>query len=174
MSSARLTTVHLRRVLRHTAVLAYLLVTAIAFVFTMTRVRIPLVPYKVMHWSYGMMAPYQGDTSWNGDFIYEGQLANGTWEVISLDRYMPFGFGEKNVRKFLRVYQKYGAEEHHKKFTEHALMLLDRERARGKDYTAVRVWFDQWPRSNGGYEFLHTREFTTRRLITSVQMTNHQ
>lgn len=133
----------------------------------MTKLEFPL-PEWVTHWSYGMMAPYQGDTSWNGDFLYEGQLPDGTWEPIDVDAYLPYSFGERNVRKFLRVYQRYGDAEHRRRFGEFALLLLEREQDRGRPYTSVRVFFDQWERSPAGYEYLHTPLFTTRELVTQV------
>lgn len=116
-----------------------------------------------------MMAPYQGDTSWNADFVYEGQLPDGSWEAIDLDRYMPYEFGERNVRKFLRVYSRYGNLEHRRKFTEFALQVLDRERVRGMSYSAVRVFFDQWDRSPAGYDYLRTPLFTRRELVTEAR-----
>ena len=115
------------------------------------------------------MAPYQGDTSWNADFVYEGQKPDGTWEPIDVDAYMPYGFGERNVRKFLRVYQGLGPLGHRKKFLEYALMLLDRERANGRNYQAVRVWFEQWDRSPAGYEFLRLPAFTSRELLAEAR-----
>ena len=157
-----------RRFLQQAVVLVYLIVAFCALLFTFTKTAFPQ-PEWVTHWSYGMMAPYQGDTSWNGDFIYQGQLSDGTWETINLDPYMPYIFGERNVRKFLRIYQRYGNLEHRKKFTEYALQLLDRERVRGKHYLAIRVYFDQWDRSPAGYEFLHTPLFTARELVTQAR-----
>lgn len=158
----------LRRFLQHAVVLGYLGITLSAFVFTMTKVPFPL-PLSVIRWSYGMMAPYQGDVSWNADFLYEGQLPDGTWENIGIDAYMPYGFGERNVRKFLRVYELLGKQERRKKFNEFALQLLDHERERGKPYTAMRVLFDQWDRSPAGYEYLHMPLFTKRELVTQIQ-----
>lgn len=156
------------RVILHAVVLSYLFVTAGAFVFTMTKWH-PPIPASILRWSYGMMAPYQGDTGWNADFVYEGRLADGTWETIDLDAYLPYGFGERNVRKFLRVYKRDGDAEHRRKFAEYALLLWDHERARGKEYTAVRMFFETWPRSPAGYSFLRLPAFTTRELIRTVQ-----
>lgn len=141
--------------------------TVEAFVLTMFKVRLP--PYPLVHWAYGMMAPYQGDTSWNADFVYEGLRGDGAWESIDVDAYMPYGFGERNVRKFLRIYKGLGDAGHRQKFGEFALLLLDRERAHGREYRAVRVWFEQWPRSPAGYGYLHTPLFTARELVIQVQ-----
>ena len=150
--------------LQQIIVIVYLAVTAAAFVFTMTR--ISLLPLWVTRWSYGMMAPYQGYVSWNDDFLYEGLRPDGEWERIDIDRYLPHGFGERNVRKSLRVYAE---ADRRRKFTEFALSLLAHERARGRDYRAVRVFFDHWDRSPAGFEFLHTPLFTEREPLTNVQ-----
>lgn len=156
-----------RRFFQHLVVLAYLSITAGALFFTLFKIEFPF-PEWVTHWSYGMMAPYQGDTSWSADFIYEGQRADGTWEVINLDPYMPYGFGERNVRKFLRVYQILGEEVQEAKFREFATLLRERERAKGRDYQSIRGFFDQWERSPAGYEYLHTPLFTTRTFVIQI------
>lgn len=153
------------RTLQHAVLWGYVVITAGAFVLTMTKHEPPL-PYALVHWSYGMMAPYQGDTSWNADFVYEGRLPDGSWEKIDLDSYLPYGFGERNVRKFLRVYKRLGPDGHRRMFRQYAIGLLEKERTKGKQYDAVRVFFDQWPRSPAGYSFLYLPAFTTRELIT--------
>lgn len=157
------------RRLLHTIVFLYLTITLLAFFFTMTRWPAFLGKIDAVYWSYGMMAPYQGDTSWNADLVAEGQLPDGSWEEISFDPYMPYGFPEQNVRKFLRVYKRMRTGMQKQKFTELALQLLDKERERGKQYAAVRFFFDRWDRSPAGYEFLHTPLFTEREFVTEVQ-----
>ncbi len=156
-----------RRFLQHLVLIAYLSVTFSALVFTIFKIEF-VFPAWVTHWSYGMMAPYQGDTSWNADFIYEGKLADGTWHVINLDPYMPYGFGERNVRKFLRVYQTLSDAVQEAKFREFATLILHHEQEHGRPYVAIRGFYDQWDRSPAGYEFLHTPLFTTRTLVIQV------
>ncbi len=136
---------------------------------TMTKTWPPFLPRALVHWSYGMMAPYQGDTSWNADFRYEGLLNNGKWETIDLARYMPYGFGERNVRKFLRIYQTLDTDGQRSKFNLFAQQVLALERKRGIPYQAVRVTYEQWPRSPAGYEYLHLPAFTTYLPITEVR-----
>ncbi len=156
------------RFLQRAVLLGYLAVTVGALIFTMFKVHF-LFPGWVTRWSYGMMAPYQGDTSWNADFVYEGELPDGTRTVINLDPYMPYGFGERNQRKFLTAFKTKDGSLQRRKFTEFALLLLDRERARGNKYRAIRVYSERWDRSPGGYAFLHTPVFTTREFLTQVQ-----
>ena len=156
-----------RRFLLQTIVLAYLLVTAGAFVYTMTGYAV--LPVYAIYWSYGMMAPYQSDSENNTDIFYEGILLDGSSRIISLDPYMPYASGERGARESLRLYQSLGKPLHRRMFTAFALQLLAHERERGRDYRAIRVYYDTWPRSPAGYQFLHTPVFTTHELLTEVR-----
>jgi hypothetical protein len=82
---------------------------------------------------------------------------------------MPYGFGERNVRKFLRIYQYLGPLGHRRKFADFAYILLQHERDRGHPYTTMRVYFEQWDRSPAGYDYLRTPLFTHRELVTTIQ-----
>ena len=157
------------RTLQHTVIVFFLLVTFAAFVYTMTRITLPGIPKVFTYWSYSMMAPYQGDVSWNADLYIEGELPDGTWEQVTLDRYMPHGFGERNVRKFFRMYGFNGDRSKRPMYAAYLLQVLDRERERGKPYKSLRAYFDQWDRSPAGFEFLHLPLFTSRQFITQVQ-----
>lgn len=157
------------RLLQHGVVLAFCAITTAAFLYTMTRITLPFIPSPLIYWGYSMMAPYQGDVPWNNDLYVEGQLPDGTWEEVSLDPYLPHGFGERNVRKFFRVYGHAGSKSKRPLYTAYFLQILDRERARGKSYSSLRVYWDTWDRSNGGFDFLHTPLFTKREFITQVQ-----
>ena len=159
----------MRRFLQRAVLLAYLSVTASALIFTIFKIEFPF-PAWVTHWSYGMMAPYQGDTSWNADFVYQGQTKDGKWHPIDLDFYMPYGFGERNTRKFLRVYQTLSEAVQESKFRQFAQLILDHEREHGRPYVSIRGYFDQWNRSPAGYEFLHTPLFTTRTFVIQVPL----
>lgn len=159
--------VKVRPVLLQAIVITYLAWTACAFVLTMTKFQ--LLPMSILRWSYGMMAPYQGDTPWNADFTYEGRLPDGSWQLIDIAYYFPHQFGEANVRRFIRTYQASGTLEHRDKFTEFAEVLLAHEHARGKKYDAVRIWYEEWPRSPAGYSALHLPAFTTRQFVTQAE-----
>lgn len=157
-----------QRILLHAIILGYLVVTAGAFAFSMTKRTV--LPYRVIHWSYGMMAPYQGDTTWNADLRAVAELPDGTRERVDIDQYLPFGFGERNVRKFLRFYAKRGVAGQRAKFTEFAEQLLRRERARGKQYTSLDLTFERWPRSPIGFEALRLPHFLLQNeFVTHVQ-----
>ncbi len=153
----------LRRFLRHAIVLVYLSLSLGAVVFTISKIH--FLPAWATRWSYGMMAPYQTDTSWNMDIVYEGERADGSIHKIDLGPYMPYGFGERNQRGFLVHFAQTGTGA----FAARAFQLLDHERDRGNAYRSISVYREQWDRSPAGYEFLHIPPFTTRTFITRVQ-----
>jgi hypothetical protein len=158
----------MRVVLRHTIILAYLLITGAAFIYTMTGIALP-VPWHLLRWSYGMMAPYQGDTDWNADIRAEGKLPSGSWETIRLQPYYkPFGHGEEMSRKYLvqeAATNIAGKEQLYRKIAE---QLLTHQKRAGKEYTTVRIWRDRWPRSPEGFEAQRLPAFTETVLLTEV------
>jgi hypothetical protein len=158
----------LTRIFRHAILAGYLAVTGAALVFTLTGLRADL-GWPLVHWSYGMMAPYQSDSEWNEDYRAEGLSADGRWEEVSLDRYLPVGFGEQVTRRHLASFLAEGIARQREKYTEQARILLMHERAGGKNYQALRVWFDLWPKSPAGYDFHRREPFLKRELVTQVQ-----
>lgn len=149
-------------------ILAYLCVTAFAFLYTMIRVRPPAMLWPMVRFSYGMMAPYQGDTETNEDLVLEGQLPDGRWEIIALESYFPFGFGEANVRTYLRSFKARGRDILRAKYAELGWQILMRERDHGRMYTTVRLLWQEWPRSPAGFGFLRRAPFVETFVITQV------
>ena len=150
-------------------VVTYLAITAEALLYTLFRVR--AWPWPLVRWSYGMMAPYQGDTDFNDDLLAEGKRADGTWQKIDLDPYFPVGHGEKNVRKHLRTFKPAEGVDpagYHAAFSVFGKQLLERERLRGREYRAVRLTWQQWPRSPLGYEARKNPPDLLERVITEV------
>jgi hypothetical protein len=156
--------------LRHAFLLLYLFVTVSAFLytFTITALRVPGIPYLVLRWAYGMMAPYQGDNEWNRALLVEARLPDGTWTPVDISRYMPYGFGERNAREFFRVFEPKGDAYKKQKIGEFASQILAKERARGMPYAALRVSFEDWPRSPGGFEHLRHDPFIDRTFLIQV------
>ena len=157
-----------RRFLRQAIVLAYLAVTASALLFTMTRIVFPF-PFIVIFWSYGMMAPYQSDTAFNSEIIYEGVLPEGETCRVNIIPYMPYAMPVRDARESLHIYEFLGGAGLRAMFTAFGQQVLDRERKHGAKWTAIRIYRETWPRSPAGYGFLHTPVFTTRILLTTVQ-----
>src|SRR3989344_8507561 len=113
----------LRRVLTHTLIITYLFLTAYAFFFTMVRQKISIVPEGVLHFFYGMMAPYQGYTTYNFDLLAEGKRDDGTWERIDLDPYYPMIRGHQVMFRRLRSFYTEDKARWKEKYTELAKLL---------------------------------------------------
>lgn len=156
--------------MQHSIIALYLFVTGAAFLYTMTRIWTPIIPRQILLFSYGMMAPYQRDSEWNYDVVAEGQLADGSWEQIDLKAYYPYEPGEGVIRRQLTTYQKLLSKElRQRRFTDLAIMLLDRERAKGKPYVGVRLWSHKWGRSPAGYEYLRRPPMLMTDLLADVR-----
>lgn len=160
-----------RALFDHAIIAGYLLMTAAALLYTLSlrTVEVPLLPQFLVYWSYGMMAPYQGDDLWNSALVVQGKKQGGAWAPVSLDRYMPYGAGERNAREFFRVFTARGPQAQRDALQQFLLQLQRHERERGSAYISLRAYWDTWPRSPGGFEFLHQPLFTTRQLITQIQ-----
>jgi hypothetical protein len=138
----------------------YLLLTACAFSFTLFRWS-PL-PFPLVKFFYGMMAPYQDYSDRNADLVAEGQKADGTWEHIDLLPYFPVSTGERTYRMYMQTARNRGsdiAEASYERFRE---LLHERENARGRVYSDVRLAFEIWPASPAGFEALRLPTFTER------------
>ncbi|MBI3336631.1 hypothetical protein HYZ98_03650 [Candidatus Peregrinibacteria bacterium] len=150
--------------------ITYLLITGAAFLYTIGRFRIPLLPWPLIHVSYTLMAPYQGDVPWNGVFIAEGELPDGRWTPIPLESYFPFIRGEASVRMALHSFQKEDSPAFlYAKYRELALKLLEQERTKGNIFDHIRIIYRTWPRSPEGYRTLYKEPFFLRNeLVTLV------
>lgn len=159
----------LRRLGPHLVVAMFLLVSAGGLVGTMFH-RFTKIPWlrPAVAFSYGMMAPYQGDVAWNNDFIAQGRVGEGEWQPIDLQRYYPQIFGEANAMQFMR---SFGDDVYRwPAYMEFARQLKVREAQRGNAYDEVRLIWRQWPRSPGGFYFLAQEPFfTTEREVARVQ-----
>ena len=157
----------MRRFLMQGVVVGYLLVTLAAFVFTMTRIRIPLIPWPLVHWSYGMMAPFQGYTRISKELVVKGIRSDGTPEQVDLAPYSPFFYGEANIRTYFPPFIDEPAElQRRYRFMAERLLALEREQGHGFDQ--LRLSFELWPASPAGYEFLRQESFVSREDILTV------
>ena len=158
--------VRARAILLNSILLAYLAITLAGFLFTMFRVRLPL-PWILIRWSYNMMAPYQGDTDFNEELVAEGLAANDVWARIDLSPYLPFGDGERNVRMYLRSFRKSEDELALGAYQELAKQLFAREKDQGKAWMAVRLTWEEWPRSPEGFDALRKEPHLVRTFIVT-------
>ena len=155
------------RILRQVVIAVYLLTTLLAFVYTMNRTYIPIIPKSILRWSYGAMAPFQNYSVNNSQLIAHGQLPDGTWENINLRSYYPHSRGESVTRQRLNSFM----DNHEGKFTELAGQILNLENNKGSPYQAVRLTWEQWPKSHNGFEALHTDELTEHDFVAQFPLT---
>ncbi len=148
----------LRRIVPHIVITVYGIISLLGLWGTMFH-QITHVPWlrTAVFFSYGMMAPYQGDVSWNNDFIAQGLRRDGVWEAIDLAPYYPQIFGEANAMQFLRSFAAGGRRL--QGYVDYALQLKAREAEQGRAYEEVRLVWREWPRSPGGFYFLARAPF---------------
>lgn len=159
----------IRRILLHAVLLAYLAVTAVALVRTMTGRWLPGIPPAIAYYAFGMMAPYQGYATRNEELVAEGLLPDGSWQTIDLKPYLPFGFGERNVRGYkMTVRRIYGPEALPAYYTSLARQLLERERVHGNAFTRVQLHWDIWPVSPEGFYNLKIPAFTDSTVLATT------
>ena len=151
--------------------IGYIIVTISAFLYTLFRIQLPLVPWIFTRWSYMLMAPYQGYATYNEDIIAEGQLPDGTWETIDLSPYFPYTLGETNVRLRMRSFRYLDNPDlFREKFTLTAQKLLALEQ-REKKITAIHLSYLRWPTPIlGGYAFNRHEPFVEKEVITEVSL----
>ena len=132
--------------------LYFLFITGYAFAYTMVRVEfLPFVPWVVLRYHYGMMAPYQGINAFNVDLLAEG-LRNNEWRTIDLDSYYPMILGNKIMYRRMRSFSFLGVKAHGKKYAELAQKLLTLEKEKGSAYESLRLTWQEWPKSPLGWD----------------------
>lgn len=161
-------TLFLKQWLLQTILLCYLTITGSALLYTLFHIRTP-VPWTLTRFSYTMMAPYQGDTEINEDLVAFGEYADGSTAIIDLDRYIPGGKGERNVRKYLRSFRRTEDDLQVRKYTEFAQLLLERERKKDPHIRAITLNWHVWPRSPHGFDALRQPPHLKATFITRVR-----
>ena len=160
--------VFLKQWILQTILLFYLTVTGAALLYTLFHIHTP-VPWALVRFSYTMMAPYQGDTEINEDLVAFGEYADRSTKIIDLDRYIPGGKGERNVRKYLRSFRRTEDDLQVQKYTDFAEQLFARERKKDPNLTSVTLNWHAWPRSPQGFDALRTPPHLVATFITRVR-----
>lgn len=161
-----------QRLALHLFILAYVGMTLDAFSYTMLRRWSGLFPWPIVRYLYAMMAPYQGIRPVNTALVAEGMRDDGQWDVIDLRPYYPsYSLGQMNVRQELLFIKWSGAywqmpDLRERRYRELAQMLQSREAGEGRNYSKVRLSWDEWPPSPEG--FSAKRPQGTRTFITEV------
>lgn len=148
-----------KQTLQHIVLIVYLIISFTGLLFTLFRYATPFVPYRLMHFAYGMMAPYQGYITEDWELVAEGKVPGGEFEVISLEKYLPYQRGEKIMRGGLVTFRAIDHDLMIAQYTKLAAHLLELEKEKG--YEQIRLSIHSWPSSPIGYEALRVKEFIT-------------
>ena len=133
----------------------------------MVRIELPFIPNRVLHFFYGMMAPYQGYTTDNFDLLAEGKKGE-RWERINLDPYYPMILGNQVMFRRLRSFHAESEEVSRKKYTELAERLLKYEKERGQAFERIRLTWQAWPMSIRGWDALRREPLIKNYPLTEV------
>jgi hypothetical protein len=162
--------VNFKRIVGNLFIAFYLWITLCAFLLTILRIRL-FYPKDLVIYSYGMMAPYQSYTPINGDILAEGRTADGTWHVIDLSPYYPVIFGERNAREYFAMYTYTTDPAQRGSSREEFARTLGRlENEKGKNFTAIRISWQQWPAMTDNYHFLKVPAFITTTPMYEVEL----
>jgi hypothetical protein len=168
----------MKKVMQQTFLIYFCVMTSYALWFTMVRTQVlPFIPWEVLRYHYGMMAPYQGYTTYNVDLYAEGRTQHSaqndieTWEPINLEPYYPTIPGTQIMYRRLRSFsflEDILPGTHGEKYRELATLLLEKERQKGHDYEAVRLTWQEWPMSPEGFYAGKNEQDTVNYFITVV------
>lgn len=158
----------MKKILAHLLILTYCVITFFAALFSFTKIQITPIPWPVLRYSYGMMAPFQGYSTTNMDLLAEGQQNDGAWVTIDLDPYYPMIRGNQVMYRRLRSFKFEGEEKHKAKYTELAELLQKHEKNRGNEYESIRLTWQEWPASVEGWDAERKAEKTTDYFITQI------
>lgn len=158
----------LRKIIAHTFIACYVSVTLSAALFSFTKVNVTPIPWPVLRYSYGMMAPFQGYSTTNVDLLAEGLNDKDEWKTIDLDPYYPMILGTQIMYRRMRSFSFIGEDMHKQKYTELAELLLEREKHRGRTYEAIRLTWQEWPASPKAWDALRKESEITNHFITQI------
>lgn len=116
--------------------------------------------------SYGMLAPYQGDSGTNAEPVVIAYDDSGATTMLAIDKYFPGIRGERNSRMRLEKASqdpRLFARQYEPILTH----ILAHEREDGHPYVFLQLFLEVWPRSPLGYEALRIKP--QRYFITQVQ-----
>jgi hypothetical protein len=149
----------IKRLVENSVVVFFLAVTLNGFLLTVWRISLDFVPRWPTYLSYSAMAPYQGGGPGNLALAAEGEVPNGMWQEIDLVPYYPLARGRHDVRMlqigWLRLASgpSMAADDSYlRKFKALARRLQQHEAERGRSFSRIRLWWDEWPSSQWGLD----------------------
>jgi hypothetical protein len=114
-----------------------------------------------------MMAPFQDYVENNSELIAEGQKSDGQWEKIVIAPYLPFSRGETAIRLRLSSFR---GDEKQKRYTYMAQRILELESQNGRQFSAVRLLWENWPKSQYSFYENHTDDQVNRYDIATYNL----
>ena len=157
----------LSRIVYDELIVLYFLVT-IGGLFTTFTHKPFFILSDLTHFSYGMLAPYQGDSDQSHELAVVGWDSKGTSTLVPVDQYFPGDHGERNSRQFFETpYAFEKSFELPQTYVPFLTQILDHERAKGHPYERLDLWHDQWTRTPEGYDALRMHAIHT--YVTQVQ-----
>lgn len=141
----------IQRFFQRLVVLIYVSMMILGLLFGLLRVRVPAL-WSLQFFAYQTMSPYQGYTTQTVDIHLEGGREDGSWETIPIEKYFPYGAGERTVRSKFSSFALQSFERRQEMMDEFAAKVLRLERKEGHAYTSVRLQIEKWNLSPEGYE----------------------
>lgn len=167
MSSPSPVLLDTKRIFLDAIICTYLLITIGGLITTVTHeAPIPFLE-ALTHFSYGMLAPYQGDTDQNVEPAVVGTDALGRSTLVPIDGYFSGIHGERNVRQLMGIFLFENDHLRAQALVPFLSHILEHERRSGHPYVRLDLYEDQWTRSPNGYDAL--RILATHTFITSVR-----
>lgn len=135
-----------KKVLLHIFLSAYIFLTTIAFIYTMSHKLVPGVPWPFVTHFYAMMAPFQNYTRHNAEVMAFGLTRQGAWEKISYKPYYPFERGETAIRIRMSSFA-----DKTSKYRAFAKRIQELEALHGRVYQSVKLEWHKWEKSEFDY-----------------------
>ena len=145
----------------------YFVITAGGMYQTATHNRSWAFPL-LSEFSYGMLAPFQGDSDINAEVVLIAEEAGGATRILPVGRFFQGELGERTARSLLEQLKGRGELSALQEIYDPMLsQMLQHERERGHPYVSLSLYKEEWPKSAEGYEALRTRSIRT--FIASVR-----
>ncbi len=144
----------------------YLVITAGGMYQTVTHIQSPIFP-TLSQFSYGMLAPYQGDSDINAEVVLIAEEEGGATRILPVGRFFQGELGERTVRSLLEQLKDRDVPALREIYEPMLVQILQHERDKGHAYLSLSIYQEAWPKSVDGYEALRTRSIRT--FIASVR-----
>ncbi len=154
------------RIVLDALIVLYLFIT-IGGLFTTFTHRPFFLLTALTDFSYGMLAPYQGDEDQNYELAVVGWDGQGRSTLVATDQYFPGDKGERISRQLFGTFTFKTPFGRAQKYVPFLTYILNYEGAKGHPYVRLEAYEDQWTRSPQGYDALRMRALHT--FMTQVQ-----